>query len=278
MIALLLGYNTNGFAFHRFDDALEIIADLGYRCVAITVDHNVLNPYDSEWKHRLKLARGRLSAMGLESVIETGARFLLDARRKHQPTLLDPAADARERRFSFLSRCIDIADGLGSSAVSFWSGALPAGQPAEAAFDLLADSCRRLADYAAERNVTLAFEPEPGMLIDKLAGYRDLASAVERPNFGLTIDIGHLQCNEHGPPDSLIRQHSHDLANVHLDDMCRGVHDHLFFGEGEVDLAAVFGAFREIGYTGPACVELSRHSHNAVVVATEAKHILEEYL
>ena len=275
---MLLGYNTNGFAFHRFDDVLEIIADLGYRCVAITVDHHVLNPYDSEWKQQVKRTRDRLAATGLDSVIETGARFLLNPRRKHHPTLLDPTADGRERRFSFLSRCVDIAEGLESSAVSFWSGTLPAGQRADAALELLADSCRRLADYAADRGVTLAFEPEPGMLVDRLAGYRDLAAAVDRPNFRLTIDIGHLQCNENRAPDSLIRLYADELANVHLDDMRRGVHDHLFFGEGEVDLAAIFGAFREIGYTGPACVELSRHSHNAVVVATEARHILEEYL
>lgn len=274
---MLIGYNTNGFAFHRLDDALEIIAELGYRCVAITVDHHVLNPYDEDLDEQIARTREQLEALRLESVIETGARFLLDPRRKHQPTLLDRRSAGRERRLDFLDRCIRIAARLDARAVSFWSGAAPPGLPEDDAFGRLGEACRELADRAAAKNVTLAFEPEPGMLVDTLAGYRRLADDVDRPNFKLTIDVGHLRCNEAEPPAALIREYSGELANVHLDDMRRGVHDHLFFGEGGVDFAAVFDAFREVGYDGPACVELSRHSHNAVAVAADAKRFLDEY-
>jgi sugar phosphate isomerase/epimerase len=271
---VLLGYNTNGFAFHRLDDAIEVIARLGYRYVAITVDHHALNPYDPNIDEQVDRTRRQLEALGLGSVVETGARFLLDPIRKHEPTLLDRRSAGREKRMDFLRRCTDVAKGLGASALSFWSGAIPRGQDPAAAFDLLVESCRELAEYAAWRGVLLAFEPEPGMLIDTVGGYERLAAAVGAPNFRLTIDVGHLRCNEPDEPDAVIERVGPRLANVHLDDMRRGTHDHLFFGEGEVDFATVFDACRSVDYQGPACVELSRHSHNAVETARRAFEFL----
>ena len=53
-----------------------------------------------------------------------------------------------------------------------------------------------------------------------------------------------------------------------------GAHDHLMFGEGEMDFVPIFRALRHINYSGPACVELSRHSHDAVRAATTAFNFL----
>jgi sugar phosphate isomerase/epimerase len=60
------------------------------------------------------------------------------------------------------------------------------------------------------------------------------------------------------------------LVNVQLDDMLPGVHEHLEFGEGDVDLAGTLAALAEVGYTGVAAVELPRHSHAAPDVARRA--------
>ena len=42
---MFLGYNTNGLAHHELFDAVELLAEIGYRGVAITIDHNALPPY-----------------------------------------------------------------------------------------------------------------------------------------------------------------------------------------------------------------------------------------
>ena len=60
-----------------------------------------------------------------------------------------------------------------------------------------------------------------------------------------------------------IRQHQTRLANVHIEDMRRGVHEHLMFGEGEIDFPPVLAALAEVGYDRGVYVELSRHSHEA---------------
>lgn len=55
-------------------------------------------------------------------MIETGARYLLNPREKHYPTLLALSRESRARRVEFLCRAVDIASILSSETVSFWAG------------------------------------------------------------------------------------------------------------------------------------------------------------
>jgi sugar phosphate isomerase/epimerase len=267
---MLWGYNTNGFAHHRLEDALTILAELGYASVAITLDHHALNPYDPDLPQELSRVRALLHQRGLRSVIETGARFLLDPWRKHQPTLLSAAEHERERRLDFLRRAVDIAEQLGADAVSFWSGMPQHDALPEAHMSRLVQGCQRLCDHAAKRQLRLAFEPEPGMFIDTMPRFAELHERVAHPLFGLTLDIGHLHCQGETPIAGHVRQWRDMLWNVHIEDMRRGVHDHLKCGDGEIDFGPVLQSLHEIRYSGGVHVELSRHGHDAVETARQA--------
>jgi sugar phosphate isomerase/epimerase len=267
---LNFGYNTNGFAHHRLEDALAILGDLGYTSVALTLDYHALDPFDPALPIQVERVRGLLQRRNLRSVVETGARFLLDPRRKHQPTLLSAEPEGRAARLDFLRRAVDLAAELGSDAVSFWSGSAAAPATEEALFDRLAAGCRALAEHAERRGVRLAFEPEPGMFIDTMPRFAELHRRLAHPLFGLTLDLGHLHCQGETPAAPHAERWRDRLWNVHLEDMRRGTHDHLMFGEGEMDFAEVLGALRRVGYAGGVHVELSRHSHDAVRTAARA--------
>jgi sugar phosphate isomerase/epimerase len=267
---MLWGYNTNGFAHHRLEDALTILAELGYGSVALTLDHHALNPFDPDLPQQLARVRALLQQRGLRSVVETGARFLLDPWRKHQPTLLSATERERAVRLDFLRRAVDLAQQVGADAVSFWSGPPQEDGSPDEHMRRLVEGCRRLCDHAAERQVRLAFEPEPGMFIDTMARFAELHERVAHPLFGLTIDIGHLHCQGETPIADHPRHWRAMLWNIHIEDMRRGVHEHLMFGEGEIDFEPVLRSLEEIGYTGGVHVELSRHSHDAVETARRA--------
>ena len=125
-------------------------------------------------------------------------------------------------------------------------------------------------EYAAEKQVTLAFEPEPGMFIDTMNRYEELLLHVDAPHFRLTLDVGHLHCLGETPIPDVIRRWGPRIANVHLEDMRAGVHEHLMFGEGEMDFPPIIATLREVGYSGGLHVELSRHSHDGANAARQA--------
>ena len=274
---LRFGYNTNGFAHHCLHDALAVLHKIGYQCVGLTLDHCHLDPFSSCLHDELRQVRKQMGLLQLDGVIETGARFLLDPLRKHQPTLLSGNRRQSAIRMDFLNRSVNIARDLQFNTVSFWSGTPEAPSSAKRLMGRLVSGCRQLADYAAQRSVRLAFEPEPGMFIDTVDKFAELYERVGRPNFGLTIDIGHLHCQGETPIKGFLRHWKDIIWNIHIEDMKCGIHDHLMFGEGEIDFPPVLQTLQEIGYSGGVYVELSRHSHDAVETARKALAFLKAH-
>lgn len=276
-----LAYNTNGLAHHRPLDALRLLADLGYEGVALTPDVGGLDPLAPD-RDLVDDLRRVADELGLALALETGARFVLDPRRKHWPTLLEPRAEDRARRVELLVRTVELADELGAPLVSLWSGAAPGGEVGDARggsgaehgalWERLCDGLRAVLEVARERGVRLAFEPEPGMFLERPAGYGELRRRLgaDGGELGLCLDVGHLLCTGDLPVGAEIRRWAPELVHVHLDDIAGGVHEHRMFGEGELDLPETLAALLDVGYAGLAAVELSRDSHRGAWAAEEA--------
>jgi L-ribulose-5-phosphate 3-epimerase len=260
-----LGYNTNGLAHHRLVDAIDLLAHEGYQSVAITLDAGALDPFEepSTLNRQLKNVRAALDRGGLARVIETGARYLLNPRMKHDPTLMDPDPARRAVRVDFLCRSIDLAKILQAECVSLWSGRAPDCVSHAEGMERLVQTLQPVIDHAEQAEMTLAFEPEPGMFIDTLDSFAQLDERIRRPLFQLTVDLGHLHCLNEGDVHELLSRWRRRIVNIHIEDMVRGVHEHLMFGQGTMDFSAIGSTLLEIGYDQGVHVELSRHSHMA---------------
>jgi len=272
---MFLGYNTNGLAHHDLFDAVELLGEIGFLGVAITIDHGALSPRDPQSHRQVALLRPLLEKLEMRSVVETGARFLLDPRVKHEPTLLSQSAG---RRIDFYKYAVDCAAELGSDCLSLWSGVLREPISPAQAMDRLVEGLREVLDYAAARNVVVAFEPEPGMLIDTTRSFEELLRRIDAPNLRLTLDVGHLHCRGETPIAKAVRRWAPRLANVHIEDMRAGRHEHLMFGDGEIDFPPILRSLQEVGYTGGLYVELSRHSHEGPAVARRAFEFLRKIM
>ncbi|MDB5644947.1 sugar phosphate isomerase/epimerase [Methylobacterium sp.] len=258
-MSLRFAYNTNGTAHHRLDDAIDLIAEAGYQGVALTLDIHHLDPFAETWATEAQRVSSRLQRLGLGSVIETGARFLLDPRAKHEPTLVSGDAAGRARRVGFLKRAIDIGAILHSEAVSFWAGVPKPGIDRAEARGWLHEGLTEVVAYAAERNVGACLEPEPGMLIETLDDY----AVLDVPGLKLALDTGHCLVTGERDPAVAVAEFAGRIGTVALEDMARGIHVHLPFGEGDMDVPSVLNALDAIGFDKLICVELSRESHRA---------------
>lgn len=284
-----LGYNTNGLAHHRLEESCELLASLGYRGVAITPDVGALDPLRPDFAFARDLG-ARARDLDLALVVETGARFVLDPRRKHRPSLLEEDAAERSRRIDFYRTSIDLARALGAPLVSVWSGVAPtmaigdapsaSRAETEPLWERLAAALVPVLDHARSADLRVAFEPEPGMFVERPAGYLELVRRLgsRGGELGLTLDVGHLLVTGDLPVGAQIHAYRDQLVHVHLDDIRGAVHEHRMFGEGDLDLAEVLGALRAIGYSGMAAVELSRDSHRGAEAAAEAMRHLREAL
>ncbi len=258
-MTLRFAYNTNGAANHRLDDALGLIADSGYDGVALTLDIHHLDPFAADFAEQRRRLAARLRQLGLGCVVETGARFLLDPRAKHEPTLVTADAAGRARRVEFLGRALEVAAETGADAMSFWAGVPKPGVARPDAMAWLLDGVEQVARRAETLGATAALEPEPGMLIETA----DEWAALAIPGLTLALDTGHcIVTNERDPADA-VRHFAPHLGTVSIEDMKRGVHIHLPFGEGDMDIPGILTALDSIGFERLVCVELSRESHRA---------------
>ena len=189
----------------------------------------------------------------------------------------------RERRLEFLRRAVATAAALGGECVSFWAGVPGAGVTAEQAWPWLVEGVARLVAHAQEQDVVLAFEPEPGMLVEDLAGWVRLRDAVREltgddgTTLRLALDTGHCVVAGGVEPQDAVHAHAGELGTVAVEGMARGVHEHLPLDEGDVDLAAVLGALVDVGYSRLVSVELSRDAHRADVMVPRALATLREH-
>ncbi|WP_372344800.1 sugar phosphate isomerase/epimerase family protein [Streptomyces sp. KL116D] len=271
------GYGTNGLTDLRLDDALALLADLGYDGVGLTLDHMHLDPLAPDLAARTRQVARTLDRRGLTATVETGARYVLDPRRKHGPSLLDPDPDARAARTRLLIRAVQVAADLNAHAVHCFSGITPDGTDEDTAWKRLADALGPVLDVAAGAGVPLAIEPEPGHLLATLADFHRLRRTLGSPDaLGLTLDIGHCQCLEPDPPADCVRAAAPWLRHVQIEDMRRGVHEHLPFGDGEIDFPPVLDALAATGYQGLTVVELPRHSHAGPQLAAASLPFLRE--
>ena len=191
----------------------------------------------------LEASQLKLAAMG------TGAGWIV-----HKLRLTDPDAMVRRRAQQFVGAIIDFAGGFGAPAIigsmqGRWEGAVSRAD----ALGWLSEALEQLGPRAHALGVPLLFEPlnrYETNLIRTIDEGLELLRPLRTKNVKLLCDLFHMNIEESSIADAL-RRAGPLVGHIHFADSNRHA-----VGFGHTDVAPVFRALADIGYTGYLSAEV----------------------
>ncbi|HLL88573.1 MAG TPA: sugar phosphate isomerase/epimerase [Tepidisphaeraceae bacterium] len=267
-----LAFSTNAFKKNTIGQAVDAIADVGYRGVEVMADvpHALPATFDAAARRELKK---RIADHG-QVVSNVNAFTLFACGDTYHPTWIEHELGKRQARIDHTNRAIELAADLGAATVSLQPGGplIGTGLSPEEAGKRFADGIAACVDTATKCRVTLGIEPEPGLFIQTASEYLAFKRAYfdREPAVMMNCDCGHLFCVGEDPAD-VIRAMPGHIAHVHLEDIGKNrVHQHLTPGKGVMDFPSIFKALEEMRYGGWTTVELYPYETTAAGVAKAA--------
>jgi D-psicose/D-tagatose/L-ribulose 3-epimerase len=128
----------------------------------------------------------------------------------------------------------------------------------------LVENLRPVADYAAERGVTLALEPLNRFetsFINTAEQVMEVVDRVASPALGVLLDTFHMNIEEHDPA-AAIRLCSGHLAHFHACGCDRGAP-----GSDQIPWPKIVAALRDTEYEGPLVIESFTIENQAIARA-----------
>jgi sugar phosphate isomerase/epimerase len=234
----ILAGHTNSYHTYGLDEALEGIAQAGFKYVELSAvrgwtEHVPLEATDAQLEEiQAKLDRWALKASALSGHSD-----------------LTTAAGVEDGK-----KAVDLCARLGLSLMNTAIGGHYSEDEDQASFMAY---IHELADYAAERGVTLALEVHGDIMASGQLSI-PLIQEINRDNVKINYDTAN--CVFYGgveAVDDLPPVVSY-LAHVHLKDTAGGEREWNFpaISEGRLDFDAILKLLEEEGYTGPFSVEI----------------------
>ena len=251
---MIFGYSTNAFKKFTLVDTLEKISHLGFKGVEIMGDRPHLYPPDygeSEIKRlNESIRKTNLKVTNLNSftLFAVGDTYL--------PSWIEPEKERREMRIGHTLDSLRIAKQLGCANISIPPGGPLDGISRAQAMRLFHRGLEKVTPLAEELDMKLLVEPEPDLMIETTAQFKDFIADVESTSIGINFDIGHFFCVGEDPRAAFEELYQW-VGHVHIEDIASSrEHNHLIAGHGAIQFKSVFESMVRLGYRGDISLEL----------------------
>ena len=234
----VLAGHTNSYHTYSLDEALEGIAKAGFKYVELSAvegwtEHVPLDATDEQ----IAEIQAKMDRLGLK------------------PSTLSGHSDlTTEHGLAVGKKAVDLCVKLG---LSLMNTAIGGHYSEDENKDAFMGNIHALADYAADRDVTIGLEVHGDIMASGEMSI-PLIQEIGRPNVGINYDTAN--CVFYGDVQAVddLRPVVPYLVSVHLKDKIGGKKEWNFpgIGEGEVDFAQILKILEEEGYKAPLSVEI----------------------
>ncbi|MCC7367018.1 MAG: sugar phosphate isomerase/epimerase [Chloroflexi bacterium] len=244
-----LGFTTWSTVTMRAEEAIPLLAGIGYDCVELAVVPGWRDGVDLLTPARRRRIKQLLAEYDLPLVAVAANTDLLadDA---------DEFAENWQNLTDTVDLAVEWAGREGPPAVDTYIGGASGEweQRREQALDRLG----RLCDYAAARGVRVALQPHMDGALDTPDKVPGLVAAVARPNLGITLDINDFSVQGMHVED-VVAQLGGFMVLAQVKDERGQQPDYQFAvpGDGEFDYVRFLRVLKAAGYAGSVCVEIS---------------------
>jgi sugar phosphate isomerase/epimerase len=240
---------TQPLAHYPILECLPVLHRLGFDGVELCMENNDLAP-DVVTPHLIATIRERATTLfGTYSV------------GYHKDYIYDDAL------FELTKRAIVLTPDFGAGILIFSGTHKRTGDAAE--WQRMIERTRVLVDIAADHDVVLAQEFEPGFIVGSTADLLRLFDEIPSPHLAANLDLGHVFLCDPDPMVA-IRRIGDKIVHCHVENMARGVHDHQLPQEGDMDLGVYIKTLAEVNFTGGLALDLYKYDYEAVATTAIA--------
>lgn len=215
-----LAFSTNAYVRHSLPEAVERIADCGYKGVELLGDvpHAYFPEFGEADQENLLnvLDRTELSVSNINANTATGYYEDAPPSSFFAPSVITANDDAREWRIEYTKRAIDLAEAVDAPAICLASGRPLPGTLPEETYEYLLDSLAEILDYAEARGIDVGIEFEPELLIECTHETLNLIDDVNRDSLGINLDLGHAAVYGEEPTEAIRQTAGHKIGRAHV--------------------------------------------------------------
>lgn len=271
---MIPGFHVGSLLLHRQSDAIALVAELGYRCVAVRPRPGSLDRRDTNYDAQLREVAQQARAAGMRVILDTDAAYMHRPDRIGIPALAGDMNEA-DAACRWIEAWIADANAVGASMVTLSSGRESSGSiPAsisEQTLERLSVRLEMLCGAARQRGVMLALRPRHGDAVATVAQFERLQQWLpDSLQLKLAADVGEMMLGHELPVVDRLARMGDALACVYLCDHRSGSSGDQRIGHGDVAVSRIVRGLAEHRYHGPAIVRVDGHSELGLTLASEA--------